>query len=49
MSCFFFKMEINKINDQNKYLTTKFGEGEENLKSLLVKNDKTEFADENTG
>ena len=41
-------MEINKINDQNKYLTTKLDENEQNLKSLLVKNDKTEFSDENT-
>lgn len=41
-------MEINKINDQNKYLTTKFAENEQNLKNLLVKNDKTEFSDENT-
>ena len=41
-------METNKINEQNKYLINKANEMEKNLKDLLMNNDKTEFADENT-
>lgn len=42
------EMETNKINEQNKYLINKANEMEKNLKDLLMNNDKTEFADENT-
>ena len=41
-------MEMNKINDQNKFLVNKVKENENALKSLLVQNDKTEFSEENT-
>ena len=40
-------METNKVSEQNKYLLSKVGETEKQLKSLLLNFDKTEFAEEN--
>ncbi len=41
-------MEINKLNDQNKYLNDQAIEYEEQLRQILISNDKTEFATENS-
>ncbi len=40
-------MEINKLNDQNKYLNDQAKENERQLRSILIDNDKTEFASQN--
>ena len=41
-------MEINKLNDQNKYLSEQARENEQQLRLILMSNDKTEFSGENS-